>query len=217
LADTPIRAKPPTLRQRASKWVGRHRGLVRAAVVLVAGTAAGLVAGLVLLARAWDTAERHRAIAEDANAALRLRVYAAYMRRGYEFWQRGALNDLATVLAAYEPRPGADDLRGFEWHYLKALADARPRHVHTFPADRGAVYAAAFSPDGRWIATSGVQGWIDIWDARTFEKRVRLAGHFDDCNSLVFMPDGRLVSCGDDLTIRIWDVEAGRPVGWPLI
>src|SRR5205823_6668068 len=102
LADVPIRAKPPTLRQRAGKWAGRHHGMVRAAVVLVAVVAAGLVAGLVLLARAWDAAER-------TNAALRLRLYAADMRRAYDLSLRGGpkeLEDLAQILAAYQPRPG---------------------------------------------------------------------------------------------------------------
>ena len=79
------------------------------------------------------------------------------------------------------------------------------------------VYAAVFSPDGRCIATSGEQGVIDVWDARTFQFHVRLPGHFGDCNALAFTPDGRLlVSCGDDWMVRVWDVAAGRQAGLPL-
>src|SRR5581483_3880400 len=101
-------------------------------------------------------------------------------------------------------QPGEEDLRGFEWYHLKYLADAVPRLVHTFPTN-GVAYAAVFSPDGRRIAVTGAQGHIDLWDARTFEPRGQLPGHEhkDDCNSLAFTPDSRrLVSCGDDGTVR---------------
>ena len=45
LADEPIRARPPTLADRAAKWARRHRPLVWSAVVL-----------LVLAPLAWQSA-----------------------------------------------------------------------------------------------------------------------------------------------------------------
>jgi WD40 repeat protein len=214
LSHQTIKAKPPTVRQRAAKWAQRHRAVVRAAGAALAAVIALMAVSLVLLVRAWDAADRHRTAAEQKAAALRLRVYATDMRRAHDFWQQGVVHEMIAILKAYDPQPGEADLRGFEWYYLKNLADTRPRLVHTFPAKSGVVYAAVFSPDGRYIATTGEQSVIDLWDAKTFEHRGRLVGHSDDCNSLAFTPDGRLlVSGGDDCTVRIWDVAERRQVG----
>jgi WD40 repeat protein/serine/threonine protein kinase len=213
VAHRPITAKPPTIRQRAAKWAGRHQGFIRAFAALLVVVTAGLIAGLVLLVRAWDEAER-------VNAALRLRLYPADMRRAHELYLRGGpkeLEEMAEMLAAYEARPGETDLRGFEWHYLKHLLDARPRLVHAFPAASGDVYVAQYSPDGRFIVTAGKEHVINWWDARTFALVDRLHGHTKDVNCVAFSPDGRLMaSCSDDATIRLWDVPTRREVAPPL-
>jgi WD40 repeat protein/serine/threonine protein kinase len=210
LDGRPILARPVGRWDRLTRWCRRNPLVAGASAVaaLSLGLAVvGLTVGLVLEARARKDADDHRVAAKQKTADLRLRVYPAYIHRAHELWQRGQLEESMAALAACEPRPGEEDLRRFEWYYLKNLADSRPRLLHTFPADRGVVYAAVFSPDGRLIATTGEQSAIDLWDARTFERYARLEGHSDDCNSLAFTPDGRLLaSCGDDRTVRLWDV-----------
>jgi WD40 repeat protein len=71
-----------------------------------------------------------------------------------------------------------------------------------------------FSPDGRWLASCGVESKLNVWD---FKKRFvlfSLLGHRGHVNSLSFSPDGRrLVSGGDDGTIRIWDLNSRQCLG----
>jgi WD40 repeat protein len=69
------------------------------------------------------------------------------------------------------------------------------------------VHGAAFSPDGRFVATGSEDETIRIWDTRTGKLfRPPLRGHTDLIWHVAFSPNGRyLVSAGLDGTARVWD------------
>jgi WD40 repeat protein len=69
------------------------------------------------------------------------------------------------------------------------------------------VYAVAYSPDGKRIATAG-RDTIRLWDAGTFEEVVQLHGHSSFVWSVEFSPDGSQLATGSgDQTVRLWDTE----------
>src|SRR5205085_1430966 len=49
--------------------------------------------------------------------------------------------------------------------------------VQRFPGARDGVYQAAFSPDGRWLATVSDSGPVHVWDTATGDEYRRFAGH----------------------------------------
>jgi WD40 repeat protein len=70
--------------------------------------------------------------------------------------------------------------------------------------------AMAFSPDGRLIATGGMDTAIKIWDAATGRVLHTLGGHAGGVKAVAFSPDGqRLASGGNDGRIKLWDVASG--------
>jgi WD40 repeat protein len=75
----------------------------------------------------------------------------------------------------------------------------------------GAVFGVAFSPDGRWLATAGVDDWvIKLWDFETGLEIRTLAGLTSPVSSVAFSPDGRLVASGDREVVMLWDAVSGR-------
>ena len=90
------------------------------------------------------------------------------------------------------------------------------RHVLT--GHRGTVSALAVSPDGKTIASGGIDHEIRLWDAATGAPRGEpLVGHDDVVMDLAFTPDGdTVVSGSNDGSLRLWDVSTGAARGLPL-
>jgi WD40 repeat protein len=77
---------------------------------------------------------------------------------------------------------------------------SRPLKGHT-----GTVFCLSFSPDGKRLATGGLDGTVKIWDVATGQETLTLKG-IGMVTSLAFSPDGRRVlSAHMGGTVRIWD------------
>jgi WD40 repeat protein len=75
----------------------------------------------------------------------------------------------------------------------------------TLAGHQGRAWHAAFSPDGRRIATAGADGQLILWSAGTGEKLYVLASQPEEVRSLAFSHDGRfLAAAGVDGTVRIY-------------
>jgi WD40 repeat protein len=79
------------------------------------------------------------------------------------------------------------------------------------------IYAIAFSPDGKLVATADGAGTVQLWNPRTGHRTGRPLPHSADVNGLAFSPDGTLLAgSGSDGTLRLWDPATGRLVSEPF-
>jgi WD40 repeat protein len=80
----------------------------------------------------------------------------------------------------------------------------------TYKGHSGSVYSVAFSPDGRYVASSSEDNSIIVWRIDQSEPPRSLYGHTDDVVAMRFSPDSRLIVSGSvDKTIRLWDIQTG--------
>ena len=72
-------------------------------------------------------------------------------------------------------------------------------------------WAIAFSPDGRMLATGGVDPLVHLWDVRTGKLIRELEQDVGGAVcSLEFSPDGRILAVsGGEAVASLWDVATG--------
>jgi WD40 repeat protein len=91
------------------------------------------------------------------------------------------------------------------------LWDANGQETASLIGHEGGIYALAFHPDKKRLATGSADHSVRLWDATTGKQLRSLTGHLGLVTSVAFAPDGKwLASAGTDQAIRIWDPDTGK-------
>jgi len=73
--------------------------------------------------------------------------------------------------------------------------------------------AVAWSPDGRYIASSSLDNTIQVWDASTGAHITTYRGHKLPAQTLSWSPDSRSIVSGSlDHTVQVWEATTGKPI-----
>ncbi len=138
LADEAVEACPPSASYRLRKFTRKHRTALATATAFVALLILGTIVSAWQAVRA--RVERDRAVhaervaedsrreteakrqeAESARQSLRRSLYVSDIQRAQAAWDSDNGDGMRDLLEQQRPGSGDDDLRGFEWHYLRRL------------------------------------------------------------------------------------------------
>jgi WD40 repeat protein len=174
--------------------------------------------------RAEYAAERLK----TAERQARMYAYVLHMNQSQAAVQENRTERGDRLLARYRPQPGKEDLRGFEWYFWRARL-----HGERWSAPLDRPRAAAFSPDGKFVAVADVHyedssikrdgkvvgasrkviPRLRLFDVQTGRVLVRtFDGMKGECQSLAFSPDGSVLAAAmsffDD--IPLWTASTGK-------
>ncbi|HSA02993.1 MAG TPA: protein kinase, partial [Candidatus Paceibacterota bacterium] len=148
LSHQPVIARPPSTIYRTQKFIRRNKLVVTAAGLIAMTLLLGVAVSTwqALRARraerqanaafAQESAERQKALqaearetkqrilAQEAERLAEQQAYAANINLAHQAWKESNLGRVRRLLAQTRPRPGQEDLRGWEWRYLWGLSQS---------------------------------------------------------------------------------------------
>lgn len=140
---------------------------------------------------------------------------------GEELWRLDHPSVVRSLACTSDKSPrnlfltGSSDGHAWIWD-LDQLDKAKP--IELKEAHRGAIFATAFSPDGKWCVTGSDDRSLCLWNTKDGSLVQRInAAHKGAITSLAFAGKEKVISAGRDYRMEVWNIKDGKLVAGPDI
>lgn len=180
----------------------------------VVGTACLVIVAAVALfqrQRATERSEQVRALTEKEEQR-RQTAYAADLAIAFQSWEAGRAELTRELLDAQRPPNGREDLRGWEWRYLRGQSGFQELRRMTTSSPLG-FWSCAFSPVAQLAAGGTFDGQVVLWDPRTGQtSELGQPSAPNTVDSLAFTRDGSSLfqSLRYSHEVVVWDLPVGQ-------
>jgi serine/threonine protein kinase/WD40 repeat protein len=165
--------------------------------------------------RAQAERERERADAQAQKASesqeqSRRLLYASDMNLAQQALRHNNVGKARRLLDRHRPKPGEEDLRGWEWRYLWQLTRSGALVTLTNRPVRG--FSVSFSDDGSRLAVGWFDGHVDLWDVSSRRMIRSLTDReYPHAGRVAFSHRGHLLAAtAEPKTIALYDLDTGR-------
>ncbi|KAI0328494.1 WD40 repeat-like protein [Cubamyces sp. BRFM 1775] len=129
------------------------------------------------------------------------------------------------LTCAYPPKEEQGDLTSLDWSSDGSLlaigcydsvlricdTDGKLYFMHT-QHDKGPIFAARFSPGGRWLVTASLDGSACVWDVQGKRLHRQYTIHKKCCLDVDWLSDSEFATSGSDGLVHIMNVDNPRPL-----
>lgn len=200
----------------------RARAIATGCALLAAAAVGSATFGYVNMRRARQAQAAESAALQRmgvAELAARRTAYDSIMSLAERALEESNLGRAQDLLDSQRPRPGQEDLRGWEWRYL--WQQTRSGATATLCQESAEILSLAASADGRWLAVTDFQDGLSVWDLRTNREMATPAKNIPG-SAAVFSPVAPLLafatsvqielgSAGTRLTmLHLWNAETRK-------
>lgn len=89
------------------------------------------------------------------------------------------------------------------------------REFYLLTDHKGAINDVSWRSDSNMLASASEDGTIKLWDMNTGKAVKSINAHSGGVAAVDFAQDGRLVSCGRDGLVRLWDLSGKKLLDFP--
>ncbi|HQR34894.1 MAG TPA: AAA-like domain-containing protein [Blastocatellia bacterium] len=175
----------------------RQRAAYRRGVIRTSALSAVLfvIIGTLLFIALKKSREASRQM--ETNRRL---LYAAQINLAQQNWEYFNADRVLDTLRLHIPKPGQEDLRGFEWYYLWQLCHNEQKSL----THHGAVFRAGFSPNGKLLASASTDKTLRLWDSATNRELASFPNDSHRQTDFAFSSDGSLIAfISDSHTVKL--------------
>jgi WD40 repeat protein len=92
-----------------------------------------------------------------------------------------------------------------------------PLYVYTYRGHKGGISSVTWSPDGKRIASAGVDATVQVWDATTGNHVLIYRGHSDWVTEVTWSLNGKYIASasgaiGSSNQVEVWDAVTGSHI-----